>query len=328
MLTEVASQVFRIESVFGGRLLYLYAFVGDDFTMLVDSGASVTPEEVVLPAFKKLGRSSDLLLITHCDLDHQGGNSTLRRMWPDMVVACGTGDEAQVSDPRTLVAERYSGFEYDHGVGFPTDVKPRLVELAGSTAVPVQRTFGGGERISLSDDWIVEIVHLPGHSKGHLGVVDERSGLAVTQDAVHGKDYPYADGRPWALMPTYYYIEPYLKTVKDLRARNLQTLHTAHWPVAEGASVATRLDETRDYALNMDRVIFELLSEGRATVKELMDAALPRLGDWDPSVIGDFACSVFGHVQRMVDAGLIAEERSDGLCRYKVIRDYAAPAES
>ena len=325
MLTEVAQGVFRIESVFGGRLLYLYAFVGDDTTLLVDSGASVTPEEVAIPALKKLGRDPDLLLITHCDLDHQGGNSVLRRAYPNMVLACGTGDEGQVSDPRVLVKDRYSAFEYDHGVGFPTDVKPRLVELAGSNAVPVQRTFCGGERLRLSEDWTVEVLHLPGHSKGHLGIYDERSGLAVTQDAVHGKDYPFADGRPWALMPTYYYIDPYLETVERLRELRLGTLHTAHWPVAEGDSVATRLDETRDYTLHMDRTIFELISDGKQTVKELMDAALPRLGQWDPGVIGDFGCSVYGHVQRFVDAGLVAEERTDGLLHYKAVRGYEAP---
>jgi glyoxylase-like metal-dependent hydrolase (beta-lactamase superfamily II) len=327
LLTEVAQGVFRIESIFGGRLLYLYAFCGDDATVLIDSGASVTPDEVAIPALKKLGREPDLLVITHCDLDHQGGNAVLRRAYPDMVVACGAGDEDQVSDPRVLVANRYSAFEYDHGVGFPTDVKPKLVDLAGGSAVPVQRTFCGGERLRLSEDWTVEILHLPGHSKGHLGIYDERSGLAVTQDAVHGKDYPFADGRPWALMPTYYYIEPYLETVEALRAFELGTLHTAHWPVAEGDGVATRLDETRDYTLHMDKTIFELIGNGRSTVKELMDAALPVLGQWDPSVIGDFGCSVYGHVQRFVDAGLVSSTRTDGLLHYKVTRNYEAPSQ-
>lgn len=325
MLTEVADGVFRIESIFGGRLLYLYAFCGDDATVLIDSGASVTPEEAALPALKKLGREPDLLVITHCDLDHQGGNAILARAFPDMVLACGTGDEEQVSDPHVLVANRYSAFEYDHGVGFPTDVKPRLVMLAGGTAVPVQRTFCGGERLRLSDDWTVEVLHLPGHSKGHLGIYDERSGVAVTQDAVHGKDYPFADGRPWALMPTYYYIEPYLETVEHLRSLELSTLHTAHWPVAEGADVATRLDETRDYTLHMDKTIFELISSGKSTVRELMDEALPRLGQWDPGVIGDFGCSVYGHVQRFVDAGLVGESREDGLLHYKAVREYEPP---
>ncbi|MDQ3963289.1 MAG: MBL fold metallo-hydrolase [Actinomycetota bacterium] len=325
MLTEIAAGVFRIESVFGGRLLYVYLFRGDDFTLLIDSGASVTPREVILPALASLEVEPDLLLVTHCDLDHQGGNAAIRGAFPTMTIACGAGDEEQIGDPRTLVAKRYSGFEYDHGVGFPTDVKPRLVELAGGRAVPVDRTFCGGERLRLSDDWLVEILHLPGHSKGHLGVFDPRSRLAVTQDAVHGSDYPFADGRPWALMPTYYYIEPYLKTVEQLRSLNLAALHTAHWPAAEGGDVGKHLDATRTYTLEADRTIFGLIEEGTSTVKELMDTALPLLGKWDPSVAGDFACSVYGHVERFVDAGLVGGERRDGRLHYHSVKDYEAP---
>lgn len=323
--SEVADGIFRIESVFGGRLLYLYLLKGAERSILIDSGASVTPDEVGLDALSKLGVSPDLLLITHCDLDHQGGNFKLRLAFPGMQLACGAGDEAQVSDPRTLVNQRYSAFEQDHGVGFPTEVKPRLVYLAGSEPVAVDRTFSGGERIRLSDDWSVEVLHIAGHSRGHLGIYDVRSNSAITQDAVHGSDYPFADGKPWALMPTYYYIEPYLRTVETLRGLSLDTLHTAHWPLAEGEGVAARLDETRDYALKADATVFELVQSGKDTLKKVMDAAIEILGKWDRSKMGDFGCSVNGHLQRMVDAGIFETTRSEGLLSYLVVRDYAPP---
>ncbi|MEO7804587.1 MAG: MBL fold metallo-hydrolase, partial [Actinomycetota bacterium] len=118
---EVAEGIHRIDSVFGGRLLYLYLYAGDSQTLLIDSGASVTPQEVLFPALKHLNRKPDTLLVTHCDLDHQGGNAQLHAAFPDMVLACGAGDEALVSDPRVLVERRYSAWEQDHGVGFPTE---------------------------------------------------------------------------------------------------------------------------------------------------------------------------------------------------------------
>lgn len=327
MLSEIAQDVYRIESVFGGRLLYLYLFCGERTTVLVDSGASVTPDEVIFPALESLKRVPDVLVVTHPDLDHQGGNARLHRAYPDMTLACGAGDRAQIADPRALVARRYAGFEHDHGVGFPTDVKPRLVHLAGGDPVAVDRVFCGGERLALSDDWTIEILHLPGHSHGHLGIFDPRARIAITQDAVHGRDYPFADGRPWALMPTYYYIEPYLDTVERLRGLELGALHRAHWPEADGAAVNERLDETRAYALEADRTVFDLIGQGTATVRELMDRALPLLGKWDPSVAGDFACSVYGHVERLVDAGLVEAERRDGLMHYRAIREYEPPSE-
>jgi len=327
VLTEVANGVFRIESVFGGRLLYLYLLRGESRTVLVDAGAVVTPKEAVFPALERLSLSPDVLLITHPDLDHQGGATAIRRHHPDVELVCGVGDESQIGNPRTLVAERYSAFEYEHGAGFPTEVKPKLVNLAGGTPVTVNRTFCGGERLRLSDDWVVEILHLPGHSKGHLGIYDPRSGSAITQDAVHGNDYPYADGRPWALMPTYYYIEPYLQTVTILQDLELEALHTAHWPAAEREAATAHLEATRDYTLEADSLIFGLVRDGKSTLLELMEEALPILGKWDPSVIGDFACSVAGHLQRFVDAGLMEAESDEGTLHYKSVRDYEPPFE-
>ena len=328
VITEVAQGIFRLESVFGGRLLYVYLLAGDHTTVLIDSGASVTPDEVIFPSLKKLGRSPDLLMVTHCDLDHQGGNFKLRRAYEDMVLACGAGDEEQVSDPRVLVDRRYSAWEQDHGVGFPTEVKPKLVYLAGENPVKVDRTFSGGEKLKLSDDWTIEVLHLPGHSKGHLAVFDPRSNSAITQDAVHGNDYPFADGKPWALMPTYYYIDSYLETVELLRSMELATLHTAHWPIAEGAGVNQRLDETLEYTLRADRVVFDILKSGITTLAGVMQEAMPVLGKWDPSTAGDFGCSMHGHLQRLVDSQIVKATRKEGLVHYEVIGDYLAPSTS
>ncbi|MCA1840936.1 MAG: MBL fold metallo-hydrolase [Actinomycetota bacterium] len=328
MIDEVAQGIYRLGSVFGGRLLYVYLLKGEHHCVLIDSGAVVTPDEAIMPALKRLACEPDTLIVTHCDLDHQGGNYKLKLAFPEMTLACGAGDEEQVSDPRVLVDRRYSAWEQDHGVGFPTEVKPKLVYLAGSNAVQVDRTFTGGERLQLSDDWTIEVLHLPGHSKGHLAIYDPRSNSAITQDAVHGNDYPYADGRPWALMPTYYYIDPYLETVERLRGMDVSTLHTAHWPVAEGAAVTQRLDETRDYTLKADKVVFDLLESGLTTLSEIMAEAMPRLGKWDPSTSGDFGCSMHGHLQRLVDSGIASVSRLEGLLRYAVAGDYSPPASS
>jgi len=325
LITEVADGVHRIESVFGGRLLYVYLLIGEDASILVDSGASVTAQETLLGALERLGVDPTLLLVTHPDLDHQGGNSAVRRAYPGTQVACGAGDEAQVADPRTLVARRYSAFEYDHGVGFPTEAKPNLVRLAGSIPVAVDRVFCGGERLRLGPDWTVEILHLPGHSSGHLGVLDPRSKSAVVADAAHGSDYPHADGSPWALMPTYYHLEPYLRTAEDLRALELDAVHSAHWPVAEKGGVSERLDETVAYALRADRLVFELVEGGRSTLRDLMDEALPLLGEWSRSTIGDFACSVHAHLERFADAGLVEAHTDDGMLHYRAVQEYQPP---
>jgi glyoxylase-like metal-dependent hydrolase (beta-lactamase superfamily II) len=49
---------------------------------------------------------------------------------------------------------------------------------------PIDFGLRGGETFRLGPEWRVEIMHLPGHSLGHLGVWDPRSGVAIITDAV------------------------------------------------------------------------------------------------------------------------------------------------
>ena len=49
---------------------------------------------------------------------------------------------------------------------------------------PVDEGLRGGETLRLSDDWRVEVLHLPGHTFGHIGVWDPRSRAAIIIDAV------------------------------------------------------------------------------------------------------------------------------------------------
>src|SRR6516164_9077556 len=46
--------VYQIASLFGGRNLFQYLFVGDNIVLL-DTGLAYTPERTIFPALKELG---------------------------------------------------------------------------------------------------------------------------------------------------------------------------------------------------------------------------------------------------------------------------------
>ncbi len=78
---ELYPNVYQIQSLFGGRNLFQYLFVGDN-TVLVDTGIAETPEKVIFPYMESLKLRPDrltLAITTHADVDHQGGNDAIKR---------------------------------------------------------------------------------------------------------------------------------------------------------------------------------------------------------------------------------------------------------
>lgn len=72
---ELHKNVYQIQSLFGERNLFQYLFLGNK-NVIVDSGISSTPENVIFPYLDRLKLTPDslnLVVTTHPDLDHQGG---------------------------------------------------------------------------------------------------------------------------------------------------------------------------------------------------------------------------------------------------------------
>ena len=76
---EVAPGIHRIESVLGPRPFSQY-LLRDERALLVDTGVKETPAEVILPFLD--GVQPDLVLNTHADVDHYGGNAAIKDAAP------------------------------------------------------------------------------------------------------------------------------------------------------------------------------------------------------------------------------------------------------
>jgi glyoxylase-like metal-dependent hydrolase (beta-lactamase superfamily II) len=196
-VVEIAERTWRIESLIGARNLFQYLIAGEDEALLVDTGTSVTPRDAILPALRHVGtpvESVRFVVVTHPDLDHQGGLAGLREALPRAIASCGFADRALVSEPDRLIADRYERYEAEHGVGYGDAEKAAFRNLAGSP-VAVDVTFAGGEEIELGARRL-SVLHAPGHSAGHLVLHEPATGLLFTSDAVHWRFCPAADGRP------------------------------------------------------------------------------------------------------------------------------------
>lgn len=292
----------------GGRPLRLPLLVGETGALLIDTGNAPDVENLILPAMAKLGLSPERLthiLITHCDHDHVGGNRRMKELAPRAVIGCGEEDRAQVESPETIWKLRYDAYREKHRHHYPDTVKDAVYGLLGG-AQKMDTTFDEGDVIALSPDWRVEVVSLPGHSRGHLGVYDRKHGILFGGDAIQGAVYLDMAGKP-ALCPTYLYPESYLRTVEKIRALNPAVYVGCHWPVKRGAEVGAFCDESRDFVSKAESLILAEIGKEPAglTLSELCARVGPALGDWPAPVNHELCYAFSGHLDELEARGVV-----------------------
>lgn len=288
---------FQIQSDYGGRNLFQYVLAADR-AILLDSGIASTPEQAILPYLDRAKIDAarlSLIVTTHPDMDHQGGNSAMRRAAPNALLACGEADRELISDPRHLYARRYNHLRAAHSLGFD-EVPP----AAAGAPSRVDIGFRGGEKIALAENWEVEVLHVPGHSHGHLAIYDRAHKAAFVSDAVHGHGCPKRDGS-MAFAVTYYYVDIYLSTLRYLEGLEIDSLYSGHWPNMHGDEVRDFFADSRRTVVRLDRVLLKALSQHPhgLTLKQLMLEARAEFPEWPEDTIDLAMFAVKGHLDRL-----------------------------
>jgi len=300
---EVAPGLHRIVAPLGDRVVATYVLAGDDTAVLVDTGIASTPAESILPYLAQAGIDKDDLrwvLISHPDIDHTGGNAALRSAAPHAQFGCHELDRAMVEDLEVMIRRRYCEFEESDRVREPDEALAWARANSGDIAMDF--TVQGGERIRLSHDWWIEVLHTPGHSWGHLTVRDPRSGAVVISDAVLGRAIPSVEGGA-AFAPTYRYVDSYLATIHLLEALRPPLVLTSHFPVIEGGEALTFLAESRLFVEHVEHAVRTALRDRAQTLHELIDSLSSVLGDWEPDAAYHLVYALGGHLERLVARG-------------------------
>lgn len=300
---EIGPDTWRIESRIGERALFQYVVASGDEAVLIDAGTARTPHETILPALQRLAIAPEQIsavIVTHPDLDHQGGVAALAEALPEARLACGFLDRGLVEDPERLLHDRYGAYEDPHGVGYPPEAKRWMRSLYGAR-VNIDLAFGGGESLVVGDRRL-EVLHLPGHSAGHLGLQEAESGFLFSSDAIHWRMCPGFDGSP-QLPPTYEEVDAYLETIERVRRLGEVTIHSGHWPARSGNEAVAFLEESREFVAAMDETLHELLESPRS-LAELCPDVDQRLGPFGADPV-NLMFVVAGHLRRLVARGAV-----------------------
>ena len=311
---EIAPDIHRIPCIFmGERVAYVHLLIGEESSILLDTCCAHNPAQEILPYMERIGFDREKLsyiIISHSDLDHQGGNEPMKAAAPNAKMFCHSLDLPWIESTDAIMQGRYLQFDAPHGLETPQDAIDEMRAL--TLSCPLDGTLEGGERFRLGPDWWVRVVNTPGHTYGHIALYCERSQTLLAGEAALWHGILDMNDRP-VLPPTYCYVDSYLQTIDRLLELPIDVFSAAHWPVyRDAADISSFLRESREYCLFIEEQLLLFgRQRGRFTLKDALETLAPRVRRWDESGDGLLTFPFYGNLVRLTQRGLLIEGRNE-----------------
>ena len=219
---------------------------GREETVLIDPSLTIA-------ALDRPPEGVDRLIISHAHEDHLAGAFR----YPDTPIHAHAADVSGLQSLPGLMAV----------YGLPAHIEPRwateVVERFHFVPRPDARAFSDGDTFDLGGVTL-RVVHLPGHTSGHCGLIVEPGDLVFLADIDLSSFGPYYGDRSSGLDD----FERSLVKCRELDARWYVTFH--HKGVVEGrAAFLALLDEYEAAIGRRERALLAMLDEPR-TIDEIV----------------------------------------------------------
>ena len=259
-----------------------------------------------------------MIFITHADVDHFGGLEVLRAACPRAMIIAPAQDRRWIEHTDAIFAERYDAYHADHSLTYEPEITQGLHEWHG-LPVPTDIGLPGGETIRLSKELSLQILHVPGHTPGHLMLWEPVHRVAIIGDALNGFSQLDRDGA-WTAPPPYTDRELYLTSIQTIQMLAPRILLTGHYPVMRDEAISAFVNASRDFVMRVDAMLARLLlgADKSVTLKELIELANPLLGPFN--FPPDLAFALEAHlswleqihkVKRLQQNGIVAWTRNE-----------------
>lgn len=306
---RIADKVHAIEMPLGERVSRVYVFMGSRGAVLYDTGCAGDIRAHVVPYLIEIGLSADdvtAVVVSHCDIDHFGGLGDCVEVFPRAALIAHRSD-APLMNVEVYLDQRAREFRH-LGLDEPDEV------IAWSRA-----SSSGGSPTQLIDgdvdydlgDRRLEILHVPGHSLGHLAMWDAEQGVLAISDAALGAYVPFADGAP-SFPPTYRYPAEYVQSAQRLQSLPFTSLETAHYPTSGLDSGRSLLERSVVFAQAAETAVLDVLAQadGPIDLPEMVSRVGDLIATWpregrDPAL----AQPIMGHLEDLEREGRVVRTK-------------------
>jgi glyoxylase-like metal-dependent hydrolase (beta-lactamase superfamily II) len=309
----------------GLRAVNVYAVVGSDGPVLIDSGWAIPIGlELLESGLREIGAEfADIarFLITHMHRDHYSQALDVRRMF-------GTRVSLGAQERRSLeIATRVNRVAAQEQGEYLRELGAHAV----ADALAANRPRHNAEEWELPTDWFtpnevieangrsLEVVETPGHTRGHVVFFDTANSLLFSGDHVLPTITPSIGFEPAiAANP----LGAFLESLAIVRARPDTMLLPAHGPVVH--STHARIDElVEHHRQRLDRMA-EVVGWGTETAAEVAaqvtwtkrDRHLDELDIFNQFLA---VCETGAHLNLLVAQGRATMEVVDGVRRYALV---------
>ncbi|MBS3652131.1 MBL fold metallo-hydrolase [Pseudaminobacter sp. 19-2017] len=189
VVADLGGGLFRIHEPHVHRFFRGNVFLlrGRDANLLIDFGMGLRPLAPLVAGLA--GRAPLIAVATHSHADHIGGLHEFadRRAHSSEAVACASMPDSATFAPMFRALDE------------PVTVPPGpgwQKQYWRIAPAPLTATLDEGQIIDLGDRRF-EVLHLPGHSPGSIGLLDRENGLFFAGDAIYRgtlvDDLPHSD---------------------------------------------------------------------------------------------------------------------------------------
>jgi glyoxylase-like metal-dependent hydrolase (beta-lactamase superfamily II) len=297
---EAAPGITCFREPLGIRFVSFYALDDADGVVLFD--AAVPGVVTAWLDEGELDGAVTRIFISHSDADHFGDVAALRARFPAVQVFCHGLDRQWIEDHDLIVKERYDHARPEHDFGYDQDTLAVLRNMCGPS-FEVTDIVEGGDTFTIGDrTW--EVLHLPGHSPGHISLWSEGDGILLLGDAVLGFGPPDFEGKP-SMPSTHQYIASYLSTIDRLEQLPVQLALSAHWPFMDGAQFKQLLGDSRERVSRDHALILEACSESPRSYAELVGLLSDAFRTWPEAEDTSYMFALSGSLDYLQDQGLL-----------------------
>ncbi len=307
----------------------VYLIRGQGENMLIDTGNWTLPEynngmgNFLVELLDKEKNDLKYIVITHFHYDHTGNAKMLKERYGAMVV-CHPADKPIIEDPLIVTREEnitrfgmtpeevVADFNLAEGESLGLS-DPSIIEKYWNFPVEVDVEVENEDILDVGG-LKIEVVHLPGHCPGHIGLWNAHTGSLYSGDLLHYPTplgpYPIGDAKAhWQSIQRCLEIKPQLL----LEGHGLSAY-------SEASSRRRLLHMEQQQKDTRDRIQFVLAREKKpVTTQELVPEVMPVKSDLDYPVstgIGErrcyAECCIHTHLLWLIEQGKVERVVEDG----------------